>query len=198
MSTQSVNVTPREPDGRRRRSVDSRARIVAAMLELVHAGEVAPGAEQVAVLAQVGLRTVFRHFKDMDSLYGEMAAVMVAELEEVARRPFRGSTWRDRVVELVERRAGAFEKIAPFKRAADVHRHHSRLLQANHDRLVTTAREILKRELPPEVARDPVKLELLDLLLSYEAWSRLRREQGLTPRGARNVLEAAVLRTLEG
>lgn len=56
---------------------------------------------------------------------------------------------------------------------------------------------MLKRELPPEVVQDPIKFEALDLLLSYEAWSRLRREQGLTVKRAKEVLEAAVRKHLE-
>src|SRR5947209_16703757 len=76
------------PDGRRRRAQDSRARIVAAMLEIVHAGEVSPSAEQVAARADVGLRTVFRHFRDMDSLYREMTVAIEAELMTVVATPF--------------------------------------------------------------------------------------------------------------
>ena len=63
----------RSADGRRRRGEDNRARIVAAMLEIIQEGEVSPSAEQVAERADVGLRTVFRHFSDMDSLYSEMS-----------------------------------------------------------------------------------------------------------------------------
>ena len=61
-----------EVDGRRRRSLDSRARIVAAMLELVRLGNASPNAVEVAARAGVGLRSVFRHFKDMESLYVEI------------------------------------------------------------------------------------------------------------------------------
>jgi AcrR family transcriptional regulator len=185
-----------ETDGRRRRSQDSRARIVSAMLELVHAGDVSPGAEQVAARAGVGLRTVFRHFSDMDSLYSEMAQVIEAEAMAVVQTPFTGATWRDRVLELVQRRAVVFEKIAPFKRASDIHRHQSKFLQASHERLVTMSREILKRELPSDAARDQVLFETLDMLLSFEAWTRLRRDQDLTPRKAREVLEQAVTRAI--
>lgn len=191
--------TPRaedETDGRRRRSQDSRARIVAAMLELVHAGDVSPGAEQVAARAGVGLRTVFRHFSDMDSLYSEMSRVIEAEVRSVIDAPFAAEGWRERLVELVHRRAAVFEKIAPFKRASDIHRHQSRFLQAGHERLVMLSREILKRELPAEAARDQLTFETLDLLLSFEVWSRLRRDQDLTPRRARDVLEQAVRKAI--
>ena len=185
-----------EMDGRRRRSQDSRARIVAAMLDLVREGDVSPGAEIVAARAEVGLRTVFRHFKDMDSLYGEMSHAIEGELTSVAARPLLSETAHERVLELVERRSEGFEKIAPFKHAAAAHRHQSPFLAASQVRLVTQSREILQRLAPPEVAADPTKIEALDLLLSFEAWQRLRREQGLTPAQAREVLAAAVTRIL--
>ena len=186
-----------ETDGRRRRSQDSRARIVAAMLDLVREGDVSPGAETVAARAEVGLRTVFRHFKYMDSLYGEMSHAMEVEVRKVVAQPLKGETPHDRVLELIERRSSAFERIAPFKHAADAHRHYSKVLAAGHKTLVTESREILQRLAPAEVLADPLKLEALDLLLSFEAWSRLRREQGLSVEKTREVLAAAVQRVLE-
>jgi len=184
-------------DGRRRRGEDNRARIVAAMLEIIHAGEVVPSAEQVAQRADVGLRTVFRHFQDMDSLYREMSGVIAQELHSAAEIAFKSQDWRERVLELIARRSWAFEKIGPFLRASAVFRYRSKFLEADNVEFVTALRAILKRQLPPEVARDQAKLEILDVLLSFETWSRLRREQGLAPKPAREVLEAAVRRLLD-
>jgi AcrR family transcriptional regulator len=195
----SVIKTPAEDtDGRRRRSHDSRARIVAAVLDLVRGGEIAPGAEQVAERAQVGLRTVFRHFKDMDSLYREIALAIESELMKVVARPFKSETWREQVIELIERRAPVFEKIAPFRRASDSLRHTSPFLAARYSFLAVQAREVLLRILPPEVIQDILTFESLDLLLSYESWARLRNEQGLSQRRTREVLAAAVGRVLDG
>ena len=188
---------PAETDGRRRRSQDSRERIVAAMLELIHAGEISPGAEQVAQRAQVGLRTVFRHFNDMDSLYGEMSKAIEAELMLVVARPLDGANWQERLRSLIQRRALAFEKIAPYKRASDVHRHTSPVLQGEHTRLVAFLREILKGVVPPEIARDQIRFEALEMLMSVEAWIRLRRDQGLTAKRAAAVIEAAVLKLID-
>lgn len=189
---------PAEPDaeapldGRVRRGQDNRARIVAAMLELIQAGEISPGAEAVAARADVGLRTVFRHFKDMESLYSEMSEVISLELRAVADTPFEAQDWKGRVVELVARRSFGFEKIAPFRRASDALRHGSKVMEADHTRFVAAQREIVRRQLPPEVAADATVLEALDLLLSFETWSRLRREQGLGRRQTREVLEGLV------
>jgi AcrR family transcriptional regulator len=179
-------------DGRRKRSQDSRARIVQAMLELVREGGVSPSAELVAARADVGLRTVFRHFNDLDSLYREMSAVIEAELMALVHTPFKGETWRDRVLELVERRGWAYERIAPFKRASEVHRHQSPALAIDHARMVQISREILRAQLPTEWAKDRVRFEAMDLLLSFEAWSRLRRDQELSPKRATEVLQSTL------
>jgi AcrR family transcriptional regulator len=190
--SEGTSPAPPTTDGRRLRGQDNRARIVEAMLEIIGSGEPVPGAEQVAARANVGLRTVFRHFKDMDSLYSEMSDVIEGEVYSVVDQPFQASDWRGRVIELVARRGTVFENIGPFKRASDIFRHRSRFLDADNTRLVTALRDILKRELPAEVVADPIRLEVLDLLLSFESWSRLRREQGLTAPRAVEILEAAV------
>ncbi len=179
-------------DGRRRRGLDNRARIVTAMLEIVQSGEVAPTAEQVAGRADVGLRTVFRHFRDMDSLYREMAVAIEGELLLAVARPFRAKDWRARMIELVERRGDAFEKVGRFLRASAVSRHRSKFLAAAHGQMVSTARDLLEAQLPASAAHDPAMLETLDLLLSFETWARLRDEQGLSPQQARETLEAAI------
>jgi AcrR family transcriptional regulator len=182
---------PEKLDGRRRRSLDSRARIVAAMLELIRETSAPPNSEQVAQRAGVGLRTVFRHFQDMDSLYSEIERPFEAELRAVAQQPFKGATWQARVIELIGRRSAAFEIVAPYRHAADAMRLNSTMLQAHHAMFATTLRTIL-RGLIPKGAIDTPSFEALDLLLGFEAWSRLRRDQGLTPRQARNALETAV------
>lgn len=186
-----------ETDGRRRRGQDNRARIVTAMLEIIRTGDMSPSAEQVAARADVGLRTVFRHFKDMDSLYSEMSQVIEEQLRAVVKTPFRSTDWKDRVLELVDRRAYGFERIAPFKHASEAYRHRSRFLDADSGRLVKALRKILDRELPAAVAADTLTVEALDLLLSFEAWSRLRREQGRSVEEAIAILRAAVGRLLE-
>jgi AcrR family transcriptional regulator len=185
-------------DGRRRRSIDSRARIVAAMLDIVREGQVAPGAEEVAERAEVGLRTVFRHFKDMDSLYREIAHAVEAEFIKIVSKPFKAEAWQDRVLELIERRTPVYERITPFRRASDAHRHTSAFIQARHGFLAVQAREILVRILPADVVKDTPTFETLDLLLSFETWSRLRGEQGLSQKRAREVLTDAVQRVLAG
>jgi AcrR family transcriptional regulator len=179
-----------ETDGRRRRGLDSRDRIVEAMLELMREGEVAPGAERVAARADVGLRTVFRHFRDMDSLYAEISRTIQGELADLVARPLASAEESGRLVELASMRAEAYERIFPFKHASMAHRHRSDFLARDHARMVANLRQSLARDLPA-ACENPGRLEALDLLLSFEAWSRLRREQGLSRDEALAVILAA-------
>ena len=189
---------PAPLDGRRQRTVDSRARIIAAMMDLAQAGHITVSAELVAEKANVGLRTVVRHFKDMDSLYREMSLAIEARLRDEISLAFTATAWRDQVRELVGRRAAVFEIITPFKRAEAAQRHRSKWLDQDAARLTALLREILRGVLPPAVAEDPILFEALDLSLSFEAWDRLRREQRLDPLHARQVLDCVVDALLAG
>jgi AcrR family transcriptional regulator len=181
-------------DGRRQRTLDSRARIISAMLELTHSGHITVSAELVAERAGVGLRTVFRHFNDMDSLYREMSLAIEASLREDVRGRLEGVTWREQLGELIQRRSSVFEKIAPYKRAEAAHRHRSTVLRHDIERLNRFLRDRLREVLPAAVVKDQILFEALDLLMSFETWERLRRDQGLNIRRAREVVETAVLR----
>jgi AcrR family transcriptional regulator len=187
----------RSSDGRKRRSHDSQRRIVDALLALVGEGHLTPSAEQVSERAGVGLRSVFRHFNDMESLHRVAATIVAAKLEQGAREPFKATAWRGQLYELIERRAKGYERLAPFLRAEQLHRSGSPVLQAAHTKFVTALRQILSERLPDNTTVPPDTFEAIDLLLSFEAWQRLRQEQRLSATQARAVLRVAVTALLE-
>jgi AcrR family transcriptional regulator len=181
-----------QEDGRRVRGQTNRRKIVDAMIALVSEGVLSPSAQEVAERADVGLRTVFRHFDDMESLYSEMSAQVSARILPLISTPFVASDWRKRVDELIERRASAFEKMLPFKSAADIIRHKSEFLSEEHVQLQTFNRGRLLEALPSELRRKRAAVEALDLLMSFEAWRRLRRDQCLSATQAKATIVAAV------
>jgi hypothetical protein len=128
----------------------------------------------------------------MDSLYSEMSHAIEAEIMAIVDTPFEAKDWKGRVLELIPRRSMVFERITPFKRASESTAHRSKFLEAANTRFVAALREILLRELPAKVAADKPMVEALDLLLGFEAWARLRRDQALTAPQAREVLAKAV------
>jgi AcrR family transcriptional regulator len=167
-------------DGRIVRRHNNRRRIVAAMLGLVRAGSISPGAEEVAERAGVGLRTVFRHFDDMDSLYREMAEAMRIELQPIVAVPFASRDWKGKIVEMIERRARLFERAMPFKNAADVHRHRSEFLRKDYESMRAAERTALEMALPASLRNDKRIFEALDHALSFSTWQHLRRDQKLS------------------
>lgn len=183
-------------DGRRRRSQLSRERIVTAMMALVEEGRLNPSAEEVAERAEVGLRSVFRHFNDMDGLYAEMA-LKLAHVYQSALAPFESPDWQGQLAEAIERRVAVYERLLPFKRAADAHRHESVVLQDNYAATSQLSRVRLRDLLPPALKDDPEALETLDFLLSIDSWQRLRTEQKLPVAQARRIVETLVA-TLAG
>ena len=180
-------------DGRARRGERSRDAIVRALHALIGEGVVQPTAQQVAERARVGLRSVFRHFADMDSVYAEVGARIQAEARPlVADAPTAGSL-ETRLRRVVAQRSAFFEATAPYMRAANAARRRSPFLQRQHLRQVRELRERLWTALPElERARAHVA-ESLDLLLSFDAWDRLRSDQKLARERASAVLEAAAL-----
>jgi AcrR family transcriptional regulator len=189
--------TAAEADGRKHRSQKSQALIVNAMLELVAQGNIEPSADQIAEIAKVGRRSVFRHFSDMDTLYREMNKSIAATMGSLVQQPFQATDWRGQVLELVDRRAVGFEKMKPFLLAGQVHRHRSEFLKKAHAQFVGILRDILTEILPKAVARETVLVEALDMLLGFESWQRLREDQGLSIAKSKRVLKQAIESLLE-
>lgn len=187
---QTPSRTESKVDGRRERSATSRRRILAALVELLENGEPSPTAESIAAKAGVSLRTVFRHFEEMENLHLEIATMVFAKIRPILEQPLERTEWPAVLFESVSRRAELFEAIAPYKTAMDVHRHRSRLVADKHRRVAELSRDFAAAHMPEQVKRDPQLVELLNLILSIETWQRLREQQGLSAAEA----EAAVKR----
>lgn len=183
-------------DGRRLRSDRSRRQIVHAMLALIRAGDMAPSAAHVAAAAGVGLRTVFRHFEELDSLYREMSAIVEAEVQPLRSRPVGGRTWRHRLDELLDRRVAIYERIMPAKVAGELRRFASPYLMEDFHRFLRVEHDGLVAVLPRRIATQKTLLAALELTTGFHAWRRLRQDQRLPPARAREVLKFSVERLL--
>jgi AcrR family transcriptional regulator len=195
MAGAKSNLRELSSDGRLRRGERSREAIVAALFELVGEGVLQPTAQQVAERAGVGIRSVFRHFDDMDSLFATMDARLRDDAWPILREAPEGSL-RERARALVQRRARLFERVAPYKRSANVQRWRSDFLRSRHAHLVRELRADLLRSLP-ELSEAPAEtIDAIDLITSFEAWDRLRADQRLSRERAEATLERAVLALL--
>ncbi len=170
----------------------SRDAIVAALLELVGEGGLQPTAQQVAERAGVGIRTVFRHFDDMDSLYASMNERIEVEAAELLFGGEPAGANEERCRGLIAQRVAFFEKIAPYKRCGNLYRWRSSYLQEQHARVVRALRKDLLRWLPQLRDAPEEVVGAFDLATSFEAWDRLRSDQRLGRERARAVIERTV------
>ena len=185
-------------DGRTIRREKSRQRIIDAIIELVTDGKLEPTAEDVAVLANVTKRTVFRHFKDMEALYREIVADMHAETDAL-RVPFEPDRdWREQFDELVIRRTSLFERYTHRLLLSESLRSRSPAIADEMDVLVSQLREGLKARLPEAIVVDSIALASLEVALGWEVWIRLRRDQGLSVKRARSVVQKLTDSVLTG
>lgn len=185
-------------DGRHHRSLVTRHKIVEALTALIREGELVPTAEQVALRASVGLRTVFRHFDDMDTLYREVASSIDAVVMPEVNARFQASSWQERLLESVARRGALYDRIAAFHLASQIRRHESAYLDAVLVRSARYQRDLLCRLLPAKVMAKAPLVEGLVMLQSIDTWVCLRREQGLSADDAMAVIRQATQALIAG
>ncbi len=183
-------------DGRRARSRSSRAKIVGAMLDIVGNGDVNPSAARVAEEAGVGLRSVFRHFDDMDGLYREMGEVLEARVLPIISEPPAGDNWKQRLADIAKRRARVFETLLPYRISANLKRFQSPYLMQDYRRMLALETAAVEAQLPAPVAQDRVAAAALNVILSFQTWRLLRHDQampvGMAQAVVRHLLDAAL------
>lgn len=184
-----------ETDGRRLRSQVSRERIIDAVVAIIDEGRVTPSAEIVAIRANVGLRSVFRHFGDMASLY-------TAVLERVGKRyvhlmrPYQAQDWPGQVREGLARRLEMFEGGLAYSRAAQMFRDGSATMNLGPGVFNQMLRSRLESVVPAAVRADTLWFEQLDLWLSLDCYASLRERSGLSHQQVAEVMTDAIDRLI--
>lgn len=175
-------------DGRRQRSDRSRRRIIVAMFELLREGEMSPSAVQVAERADVGLRTVFRHFEDMESIFEEMTDELKSVLMPRLTAPFEATTPRGKLLELTDRMTDLYEQAFPMQVALVIRRFQSDFLQKQYKSEVSLLRSVLKSILPQNIIADRTRFAAIEVNLTFATWRRLREDQNLSATNAKKTL----------
>ncbi|MEO9971334.1 MAG: TetR/AcrR family transcriptional regulator [Hyphomonadaceae bacterium] len=172
-------------DGRRQRSDRSRRRIIEALFDLIGEGNMSPSAVSVAERAEVGLRTVFRHFEDMDSIYDEMTAELTEAIKPKIEAPYEATTWRERLMESVDKRADIYETVFPMKVCMSLRRFQSDFIKEQYERDIALMRSTLKSILPKEITSQRTLFAALETTLAFTTWRRLRQDQNLSVENAK-------------
>lgn len=162
------------------RSERSRQAIIEAGLSLIEEGVLVPTAQQISVRAGVGIRSFFRHFADMETLFRAADAQGRKHTEALFIGGDRNGTLEERILHAVERRAAGYEdqKKIILSTAAQSWRYE--VLRKNYAHYQRGLRRDLEDWLPELKSLSPAEREAVDAVASAEMWLRLRDHQGLS------------------
>ena len=186
-------------DGRRQRSARSREKIIRAMWDLMLEGDMDPSGADIAERAGVGLRSVFRHFEDIDTLYREFLLVAEGDVMPELMRGVAGDTWQERMLNHADRVVDVWDRILVPHTAGEIRRFKSAVLMDDYKRARMKEMAGVKAILPKDVPHYDLVLLTLDNALSFSTVRRLRQDRGLsvkrTKAALRFMVQAAIDQT---
>lgn len=194
----SKSVKPDAVDGRRARSERSKQAITDATLTLMEEGNLIPTAQQISDKAGVGIRSFFRHFDDMETLFATIDKQTRASTEALFLGGDRDGTLDERILHAIERYGEGYEKQRNMILSTSAQLWRSETLSKNYARYQRGLRKDLDDWLPElkQLARS--EREAVDAIASFEMWHRLRYHQGLSKRVTIEVLVGCLKTLLKG
>jgi AcrR family transcriptional regulator len=187
-------------DGRRARAERNREAVVEAILDLLREGDNSPTADAIAERSGVSVRSVFRHFDDLESLHAAAVELHSERIAPLFEPPPSTGPVASRIDGLATRRARLFEEMTPIRRVGERLRGRSGII----DERLGFARRLLRTQLEVvfgaelEAQSASERRELLDALeiaTAWGTWDLLRTDQLCSVARARAVM-ARTLRAL--
>jgi AcrR family transcriptional regulator len=183
-------------DGRRQRSERTRLAIIDAALSLQEEGILVPTAQQISDRSGVLIRSFFRHFDDMETLFKAADDQLRDSYEALFIGGDRDGFLEGRVNRAVEQRSAAFEKLKNIFLGTKAQLWRYEMLRKNYARNQRGLRKDLEAWLPELKGLPEVDCESVHAIASFEMWNRLRSEQGLSEKASISVVQSTLIRLL--
>jgi AcrR family transcriptional regulator len=188
----ALNIAP-SSDGRRQRSERSQTAIIEAALSLMDEGTLVPTAQQIADRAGVGIRSFFRHFADMDSLFLAADDMLLSSYEALFKVDDRTGTLAARVARSIDLYGNGFAELRPIILCTQAQLWRSPKLKENYAWHQKRLRKELELWLPEVAALPKDRREALHAVASFDMWHRLREHQGLSPKASADIVSSLVM-----
>jgi len=179
-------------DGRRQRSVRSREALIKASLELIDQGLLVPTAKQIADKAGVGLRSFFRHFDDMETLFAAVDAHARDTFMSLFTFGESDGPIAQRIKAFLDSQAEAYEHLNNVILSTQAQLWRSPTLRQSYARDQKKLRTLMLSWFPELEAHPRAVIEGLDSLASFDMWHRLRHHQKLGVRESKDILAAMI------
>ena len=178
-------------DGRVERTRRSKDSIVEALLSLYKDGNLVPTAQEVADRSGMGIRTVFRHFNEMEALFIAGDTLLHKRYNNKST-PSPDSSLEERCEELADLRVKNYARIRPYIMAAHAQAWKYRILRSNYRKLCTELRERMLIFIPELNTKPQFCIDTAELTLSFESWQRLRYIQNLSQKDTKAAMLSAL------
>ena len=183
-------------DGRRQRGERTRQAIIEAALSLQEEGVLVPTAQQISDRAGVLIRSFFRHFEDMETLFKAADDQLRDSYEALFIGGDRQGSLPERIHHAVERRSAAFEQLTNVFLGTKAQLWRYEMLRKNYARNQKGLRKDLEAWLPELNGLPGVECESAHAIASFEMWNRLRSEQGLSEQASIAVIQSTLISLL--
>jgi TetR/AcrR family transcriptional regulator, regulator of autoinduction and epiphytic fitness len=167
-------------DGRSDRSARTHEKIIEALFQLVGEGTIRPRAEEIAERADVAVRTLFRHFDDMDGLIAAGRDFLTTLFETRGDQLELVGTLEERARGFAKQQCELFEGVRNY---VLFYAANSRTIHDDNRFRTTTGQERRLRvwtALPECAAATAQARTTVEFLFSFQHWDQLRYEQGLS------------------
>lgn len=191
-TVESASPKARSEDGRNLRSKRSREAIVDAVRQLVAEGNLEPTSRQISERAGVTMRTLFRQFQEITTLYREIFAAQEADIIANLQMDIATDDWRANLDNLLERRATGFEQFLPYILSTQTLRHRYPLIEEDAQDKIKGMREVLRGILPKDVVDNHNAFAALENQLSWSTWTNLRQDQGLSTKQSVTIIRETI------
>jgi AcrR family transcriptional regulator len=188
-------------DGRRKRRVSNKLRTTEAILDLIlETGEV-PSIEAMAEQSGVSRRSIFRFFKNKAELYSEMHNLMLQRVRSRFSFPVLDPerSLEETVRLWINLRIQINEYIMPLRTLVEEKKRGSSLIQDRQKDARQLERQFIHDLFAPHLHDHPEKEGVQRLLLlncSWNVWSVLRIDYGLSIEESRILLEKQICTVL--
>ena len=177
-----------DADGRLKRSERSRKEIITAMIMLMNSGIYAPTAQKISDEAGVSIRTLFRHFPEMDMLYREVDEAMKPSYQRHLEKQLMTGPLEKRIISAVDSRIMTYIETAHIVKATHSLLWRSTFMQENYRRVQTRLRKNLLKALPELKKLSQESREVVEAVISFEFFERLHMHQNLSEKVCKKII----------
>ena len=179
-------------DGRRLRSERCKQSILDACEYLMREGHLVPTAQMISDRAKVPIRTFFRHYPDMETLFRAVDSAMKPEYERIFQETKSEGSLSERIASAVELHAKSWEQNKAVIKSTKAQLWRYQALQDTDARINRDLRKGLDKRIPElkEVGADT--REIIDGLASVEMWIRLRDHQKLSKARSIRIIQQSI------